>query len=240
MPCPCACSTGIIRAVRRDVDRYVYSLAGGSPVRIATIPRVAILFPGLWAGLLYRLCHHFLYRFKPRFIGKCLAVPIFVAQRVGVILFGIEIDPRAHIGQGLFINHFGGIIVGPVTIGENCNIAQGVTLGRSSLVAGRAVDDAPTVGDRVWLGPGAVVAGPITLGDDVTVAGNSLITRDVPPRGVALGVPAEVVSRKGSFRQVSYRGMEEDWRRTAALMAEDVPHEKTPGCPAKSLPQISE
>ena len=105
----------------------------------------------LLALIPYRLCHHFLCQFRPRVLGKLLAVPAFAAQRMAVLLFGIEIDSRAHIGGGLFINHFGGIIVGPVNIGANCNISQGVTLGRSSRVTGSSVGDVPTLGDRVWL-----------------------------------------------------------------------------------------
>jgi serine O-acetyltransferase len=226
MPGPCPCSGGLIRAFRRDFDRYLYSLNGDAPVTVGAVLRVIVMFPGLWAVIPYRLCHHFLYQFRPRFLGQLLAVPAFAAQRMAMLLFGIEIDSRAHIGGGFFVNHFGGIIIGPATIGANCNISQGVTVGRSSQVAGSAAGDVPILGDRVWLGPGAVVAGPITLGDDATVAGNSLVTRDVPARGVAMGVPAQTVSRKGSFRQVSYRGMADDPHRsaglTAAVMARDA------------------
>ena len=225
MPELCPCSGGLVRALRRDVDRYFFSLNGEAPVSVGTLLRVIVTFPGFWALIPYRLCHHFLYQFRPRVLGKLLAVPAFAAQRMAVLLFGIEIDLRAHIGGGLFINHFGGIIVGPVNIGANCNISQGVTLGRSSRVTGSSVGDVPTLGDRVWLGPGAVVAGPITVGDDATVAANSLVTRDVPARGLAMGVPAKIVSLRGSFRQVSYRGMADDPQRSAALTAEIMTHE---------------
>jgi serine acetyltransferase len=75
----------------------------------------------------------------------------------------------------------------------------------------------PVLADRVWLGPGAVIAGPIHLGNDVTVAANSLVTRNVPSRGVVRGVPAELISHRGSFRQVSYPGMEQDPERLSSI-----------------------
>ncbi|MGO8889868.1 MAG: hypothetical protein ACLP8X_15520 [Streptosporangiaceae bacterium] len=78
----------------------------------------------------------------------------------------------------------------------------------------------PTLGDRVWVGPGAVVAGDVAIGDDASVGANSLVVRDVPPRGVVLGVPARLVSRRGSFTQVRYREMDNDDERKASLAAD--------------------
>jgi serine acetyltransferase len=57
------------------------------------------------------------------------------------------------------------------------------------------------------------------VADDASVSANSLVTRDIPAGGIAMGVPAQVVSTKGSFRQVRYRGMEVDEGRAAALLA---------------------
>jgi serine O-acetyltransferase len=219
MPSSCRCSRNLVRTIRKDFDRYVHSLSSDAPMTVGTLLRVMVLFPGIWAILPYRVCHHLLYKLHPRFLGRLLALPAFAVQRIAMVLFGIEIDSRAHIGEGIFVNHFGGIVIGPAYIGANCNISQGVTIGISSMVTGSALDDVPTLGDRVWLGPGVVVAGPITLGDDVTVASNSLVTQDVPARGIAIGVPAEVRSLRGSFRQVSYRGMADDPRRSASLTA---------------------
>jgi len=69
----------------------------------------------------------------------------------------------------------------------------------------------------VWVGPGAVIAGELTVGDDAVVGANSLLVRDVPPLGVVLGVPARLVSRRGSFAQILYRGMDNDDKRKLAL-----------------------
>jgi serine O-acetyltransferase len=217
----CPCSGGLVRALRCDVDRYMFQLYGENRWTIFGFLRMLLLFPGIWAVVPYRLTHQCLHRLRPKLLANFLGAFCFIAQRIAIVLFGIEIDAHAHIGPGLFINHFGGVIIGPVTIGSNCNVSHGVTLGRSSLAAGTTYADVPTLGDRVWLGPGAVVAGPLTLGNDVVVAANSLVTRDIPDRGVGRGVPASVISVVGSFRQVSYRGMMDDPDRVASLAAVD-------------------
>jgi serine O-acetyltransferase len=145
-----------------------------------------------------------------------LRILAWVPTRLAGHLVGVEFDPHVHAGPGLFVNHFGNAFVGARSIGSNCNIAHGVTIGRSTTGDG-GDDDVPVLGDRVWIGPNAVVAGGLTLHDDAVVAANSLVGRDVPPAGVAVGVPARVMSRRGSFSQVRYRGMAADPSRQAAL-----------------------
>jgi serine O-acetyltransferase len=205
-------------AIKRDIDRYVYETCGSERPGIGAALLVAAS-PGLWTITCYRIVHHLLYRFQPSMIGKLLAVPAFILSRIVTIIAGIEIESRAHIGCGLLIINYGRITIGAVTMGENCTINTGVTIGRSSTVQGPSLDDLPTIGSRVWLGPGVIVAGPITLGDDVSVAGNSLVTRGIPAHGSAIGVPANVVSREGSFHQVRYRHMDSDPLRMKALDA---------------------
>lgn len=225
MSASCSCPDNVLRAIRSDVDRCAYSLFGDGKITAQAIVRVCLLFPGLWTVILYRLAHHFYYRFRPRALGRLLYAPMFTISHLSGIALGVEISPHAHIGYGLFVNHFGGIHVGEANIGENCNISHGVTIGNSSRVADAAlatdqIIDSPTLGDRVWVGPGSIVAGPITIGHDSVIAGNSLVTRDAPPFSIIMGVPAAVVSRKGSFTQVTYRGMTEDPGRSAALAAQ--------------------
>jgi serine O-acetyltransferase len=203
------------------MDRYVVSAAGDSRLTLTRFLAMLDAFPGIWVVILFRLLHHLVNRVRPRLLGKLLAVPVYIAYRILGVLIGIQLDHSSHIGPGIFINHFGGIIIAPVRIGENCDIFHGVTLGHSTRRhAGElSAADTPTLGNRVWIGPGAVVAGPVVIGDDASVAANSLVTRDVPPRGLAMGVPAQVVSAKGSFSQVSYRGMKDDPERAASMMA---------------------
>lgn len=76
---------------------------------------------------------------------------------------------------------------------------------------------APTVGDRVYIGPNAIVVGKITVGDDAMICAGSVVTKSVPPRAVVLGNPARVVSYSGSFDYIAYDGMENDPERIRSM-----------------------
>jgi serine O-acetyltransferase len=109
---------------------------------------------------------------------------------------GISIPYTTSIGPGFYIGHFGGIVVSSgARIGRNCNISQGVTIGATNR-GDRA--GAPTIGDRVYIGPGAKVLGGIRVGHDVAIGANAVVIRDVPAHSVVVGVPAEVISTAGS------------------------------------------
>ena len=123
-------------------------------------------------------------------------------------------SPRAIFGSGLYINHFGSIFIGAVTVGENCNLAHEVTLG----VGGRGDKKGlPTLGNRVYVGPGAKIIGKITIGDDVAIGANAVVTKSVPDCAVVVGSPARIISYRGSFDFVLYEGMETDPHRLVNL-----------------------
>ena len=84
--------------------------------------------------------------------------------------FGISIPYSTQIGSGFYIGHFGTIVVnGCSHIGSNCNISHGVTLGVSNRGEKKGY---PTLGNNVYLGPGAKIIGAITLGNNVAVGAN--------------------------------------------------------------------
>jgi len=220
MPAACVCESGGLRAaLRADLDRYVLVVQAQHGSTGPLVPlRAWFLSQGLWATSAYRLIHYARYRRRSRLLG---VVPFFF-HLIAIAITGINIDASAHIGPGLRIPHGGYIVIGPVRIGRHCDIFQGVTLGASlsTVDYGYSKSPVPTLGDRVCVGPGAVIAGEVTVGDDASVGANSLLVRDVPPRGVVLGVPARLVSRRGSFAQILYREMDNDDERKVAL-AED-------------------
>lgn len=110
--------------------------------------------------------------------------------------FGINIPIETQIGPGLFIGHHGGITVnGNTRLGENCNLSQNVTIGY--IPRGRR-QGYPSIGDRVYIGPGAVISGGIRVGNDVAVGANAVVVEDVPDNSVVAGVPAKIVSEAGS------------------------------------------
>jgi len=75
----------------------------------------------------------------------------------------------------------------------------------------------PVLGDRVFVGPHAIILGKITIGDDALISPGAVVLRSVPPRAVVLGNPARVVSYDGSFEIIKYDGMEADVERIASL-----------------------
>lgn len=112
------------------------------------------------------------------------------------IRFGIDISYKTQIGPGLYIGHQGGIVINEqVVIGKNCNLSQQVTIGVSRRGERAGV---PTIGDNVYLGPGAKIFGKIQVGNNAAIGANCVVTRDVPDNGVAVGIPAKVISYEGS------------------------------------------
>ena len=110
------------------------------------------------------------------------------------ILTGIEIHPEAQIGDGLFIDHGTGVVIGQTSIIEdNVTIYHGVTLGgvgRQGAVSGKRH---PTIKKGAIIGAGAQVLGDVTVGEGAKVGANSVVTSDVPDHVTALGIPARVV-----------------------------------------------
>jgi len=110
--------------------------------------------------------------------------------------YSIQIPINTTIKKGFHLNHYGNIIINQgVSIGENCNVSQGVTLGN---VSRGKLKGCPTIGDRVWIGANAVVVGKITIGNDVLIAPLSYVNFDLPDNAVVVGNPAKIVSYKGS------------------------------------------
>jgi serine O-acetyltransferase len=110
--------------------------------------------------------------------------------------YGFEIHETTNIGPGLYLGHFGGVVIHPDTvIGNNVNIAQGVTIGQTSRGSKAGV---PVIGQRVWIGANAIVVGAISVGDDSLIGPGAYVNFDVPPLAVVLGNPGKIVSYAGS------------------------------------------
>lgn len=105
--------------------------------------------------------------------------------------YGIELPYTAQIGRRLVVEHQHGIVVhGACTMGNDCVLRQGVTLGNRHLDSPL---EAPKLGDRVNLGTGAKVLGSITLGDDVNIGANAVVLKDIPAGKTAVGIPAKIL-----------------------------------------------
>ena len=109
-----------------------------------------------------------------RLLGAYFA---FRTKRYGTLV-GVALPPGV-AQPGLFIVHCGGIVVnGRARLGRNCRIHAGVNIGQTP-------KGVPTIGDDVYLGPGAKVFGPITIGDGARIGANAVVDRDVPAGAVA-------------------------------------------------------
>jgi len=171
--------------------------------------RTLFLTQGFWASSIYRIARAALQR------SPLLAPLVVTAQKLVEIVTGISIPAQCEIGDGIYIGHYGSIILAPeARIGHNCSLAQNVTIG----IAGGGDDrGAPTVGNRVFIGAHSVIVGRITIGDDAVICAGSVVNRSVPARAVMMGNPARVVSYDGSFDYVYYDGMDVDPARRASL-----------------------
>jgi serine O-acetyltransferase len=120
-------------------------------------------------------------------------------------LTGVEIHPGARIGQGLFIDHGGGVVIGQTAeVGDNVTLYQQVTLGGTGFSPGKRH---PTVEDDVVIGSGAKLLGPIRVGRGAKVGANSVVIHDVPPNSTVVGNPGHPVRVDGK-RPV---GPDADW-----------------------------
>jgi len=148
---------------------------------------VYFLYPGLRAVISHRRANWF-FRHNMKFIAR------WISQRSRKKT-GIEIHPGAKIGNGLFIDHGMGVVIGETAeIGDNCTIYQGVTLGGTGKDEGKRH---PTIGNNVMIGSGAKVLGPFLVGDNAKIAANAVVLHEVPPNCTAVGVPARVAVRDG-------------------------------------------
>ena len=147
------------------------------------------LYPGLHSLVLHRYLAHPLYNMRLFFLAR-------LVSEIGRFLTGIEIHPGAKIGQGLFIDHGHGIVIGETAeIGDDCILFQRVTLGGTGKHAGKRH---PTVGNHVLIGTSATLLGPITVGDNVKIGAEAvIIMHDVPSNSTVVGAPGRIVKLNG-------------------------------------------
>ena len=118
---------------------------------------------------------------------------------------GIEIHPAAHVGDGFFIDHGAGVVIGETAeIGDDVTLYQGVTLGGTGFATGKRH---PTVEDNVTIGSGAKLLGPITVGHGAKIGANSVVIHDVPPNSTVVGNPGHPVRVEGRRPE----GPDADW-----------------------------
>lgn len=158
--------------------------------------------PGFQALLVYRFG---VWRMSIR--SKLFRAPFSVGSRALFAavrnLYGIELPYTASIGRRVIFEHQHGIVVhGSTVIGDDCIIRQGVTLGIRRL---DRLTEAPVLGRAVNVGAGAKILGAVYIGDHAQIGANAVVLENIPPRTLAVGIPAHVVSLSREARRASRR-----------------------------------
>lgn len=148
---------------------------------------VVLCYSGLHAIWLHRISH---YLYKRHWV----LVPRIISN-FARFLTGIEIHPGAVIGEGLFIDHGTGIVIGETAeLGKNVTLYQGVTLGGTGKEKGKRH---PTIGDNVVVASGAKVLGSFKVGANSKIGAGSVVLKEVPPNSTVVGIPGRIVWHEG-------------------------------------------
>lgn len=169
-------------ALRRILDTDVQAAFKGDPAA-RSLDEVLLCYPGILATIYHRLAHRL----------HELGVPLLarVIAELAHSQTGIDIHPGAQIGQGFFIDHGTGVVIGETAIiGERVRLYQAVTLGAKTFPSDnngglqKGLPRHPIIEDEVVIYAGATLLGRITIGKGSTIGGNVWLTRSVPPGSV--------------------------------------------------------
>ncbi len=169
----------LIASIKRDIKAAFEH----DPAAISTL-EVLIAYPGFHARQFHRLAHT-LYQWHIPVLPRLLS-------HISRFFTGIEIHPGAKIGEGLFIDHGMGVVIGETAeIGDSVTLYQGVTLGGTSH---QRTKRHPTLGNNVVVGVGAQLIGDITIGENTKVGAGSVVVTSVPADATVVGIPGRVVA----------------------------------------------
>ena len=151
---------------------------------------IILTYPGVKAVFFHRIANFFS-------IAKFDLIARIISQ-FSRFLTGIEIHPKAKIGNNLFIDHGMGVVIGETSdIGDNVTIYHMATLGGISPSINsddqRNTKRHPTLMDNVVVGSGAQILGPVTIGKNAKIGANAVVTKDVPQNAIMVGIPAKNV-----------------------------------------------
>lgn len=137
----------------------------------------------------YRISH-WCYLHKIPLLPKLITLLIF-------IVYNSKVPYQAKIGKGTKLGYGGiGVVIHKDSvIGNNCMIAQHVTIGGGN----SRYPGLPVIGDNVHISHGAIVFGGISIGDNVEVGANAVVCKPVPDNAIVAGVPAKILRLKNEY-----------------------------------------
>ncbi len=201
----------LIGSIKKDIKAALEQ----DPAAISTL-EILLAYPGFHARQFHRLAHT-LYRWR---------IPVLprLVSHISRFLTGIEIHPGAKIGEGLFIDHGMGVVIGETSeIGDNVVLHQGVTLGGTSL---QRTKRHPTLGNNVVVGVGSQLIGDITIGDNAKVGAGSVVITSVPANATVVGVPGRVVAVRNPDTDTVERLPDPVWEKLEELQGKVAELEK--------------
>ena len=137
---------------------------------------------------------------KKGIFNKIIKELLHIRYKKLSILYGFSI-PINSFGPGLRILHRGTILInGYAKIGKNCRINVDTVVGAKL----GTKDQAPTIGDNCFIGPGAKIFGKINIGDNVAIGANAVVTKDVPSNCTVVGIPAKKINNNGTKDRFKY------------------------------------
>lgn len=170
---------GCLPRVRSLLDSDVQAAYRGDPAA-GSLDEVLVCYPGITAMIHHRLAHE-LHRLGARLSARLIA-------EIAHSQTGIDIHPGARIGEGFFIDHGTGVVIGETTIiGTGVRLYHGVTLGAKRFPVGedgsivKGGDRHPIIEDEVVIYAGATILGRVTIGKGSVIGGNVWLTHGVPP-----------------------------------------------------------
>jgi serine O-acetyltransferase len=189
---------GLVPRVAAEIKRDVAAAHTRDPAASGVGSfEILATWPGVQALLAHRVAHA-LHEAGVPIVPRAIAA-------IARAITGIEIHPAALIGEGLFIDHGMGVVIGETAeIGADVTMYQGVTLGGTGFATGKRH---PTVQDNVTIGSGAKLLGPISVGHGSKIGANTVVIHDVPPNSTVVGNPGHPVRVEGRRPE----GPDADW-----------------------------
>ena len=190
----------------RSIARDIRAARERDPAATSNL-EVIFTYPGFQARQVHRVAHT-LHR------GGLPFVPRLISH-LNRLITGIEIHPGAKIGEGLFIDHGMGVVIGETAeIGDNCHLYQGVTLGGTST---KREKRHPTLKDNVSVGAGAKLIGAITVGEHASIGAGSVVVTNVPANATVVGVPGHIVAFRDPGSDTVLHLPDPEWDRITEL-----------------------
>lgn len=164
---------------------------------------ILLCYAGLHAILSHRTLH-LLWKWRLRLLARWLS-------QISRHFTGVEIHPGATLGQGIFIDHGMGTVIGETAeVGDGCTLFHGVTLGGTGKESGKRH---PTLENNVTVGAHAQIIGNIRIGEGSVIGSGAVVLDNIPPFCTVVGTKAFVVRRHGERVY--------DFRHDQAMRAED-------------------